>query len=58
MCSKITYQTKSEARKDAKVIFAGQKHFSRRHTRKPTAKMRVYQCRRCDLFHLTSGPVR
>lgn len=53
-CSKITYESAEQARKDAKVIHADLKRHSKKRVTRPVARLTPYQCKHCGKFHLTS----
>lgn len=48
-CNKISYESKQEARKDLKVLLAGNNR-----AKNISGRMFVYECPMCGDFHLTS----
>ena len=55
-CQKVPYDSKQEAREDAREIKNGHRHFSRtaNRARKGGRKLRAYECNRCGKWHLTT----
>lgn len=58
MCNKVTYNSKNEALKDAKLLYSNMKHFSKRKGNHPVKRMKPYECKRCGKWHLTSKKKR
>ncbi len=54
-CSKVGYETKSEAKKDGAMITRANR--GRNHS-KTGKKLAAYECRHCQKWHLTSAKQR
>lgn len=54
-CNKVSYETKTEALADIKYQKAQNVYFSKRKaSSRKDKKLRPYQCRNCNKWHLTS----
>lgn len=54
MCNKISYETKTDALADSKLILNGARYFKGKE-KKPAKKLKAYLCPECDKWHLTTN---
>lgn len=57
MCQKVPYQSKAEALREVRMIYAFRKKFTRKAAtdRKGLKKLYSYECPRCGKWHLTTS---